>query len=49
MDGHLRKLHKAVETMTIHRKELATTSSNLANSVAMLGNLLASLSGMCVQ
>jgi len=38
MEGHLKKLHKAVETMTNHRKELATTSNNLANSIAMLGN-----------
>jgi len=47
MEGHLKKLHKAVETMTNHRKELATTSTNLANSIAMLGNVMASLN-ICV-
>lgn len=37
MEGHLKKLHKAIEAMTGHRKDLASTSTNLANSIATLG------------
>ena len=37
MEGHLKKLHKAIEAMAVHRKELASTSTNLSNSIAMLG------------
>ena len=37
MEGHLKKLHKAIESMIGHRKDLANTSTNLANSIAMLG------------
>lgn len=42
MEGHLKKLHKAIETMTGHRKELASTSTSLANSIAMLGEFITS-------
>ena len=37
MEGHLKKLHKAIESMVNHRKDLASTSTSLANSMALLG------------
>ena len=40
MEGHLKKLHKAIETMTGHRRDLASTSTSLANSIATLGELI---------
>lgn len=39
MEAHLKKLHKAIEAMTGHRKDLASTSTNLANSIATLANV----------
>ncbi|XP_075064314.1 sorting nexin-1 [Mixophyes fleayi] len=37
-EQHLRKLHAVVETLVIHRKELALNTAQFAKSLAMLGS-----------